>query len=126
MSPGARASGGAASPSLTVKAYSNLSAAEAEGKFVLLSKGPSLHLVLSPVSLTPYHANIVYQYLQVEGRGKVEAASSTGCRILSRSWRVHGGGYYHSQPWLHHLVLHGKSSAFGKYEADRLDRKSVV
>lgn len=89
---------------------------EEEGKFVILCKGKGLHLVFSPISLTPYHANIVYQYLQAEGRGEVEAVSSSGCRILSKGWTVHGGGYYTVQHWLHHLILHGKSTAFGKYE----------
>ncbi|MEO7426057.1 MAG: hypothetical protein ABI036_12785 [Fibrobacteria bacterium] len=89
---------------------------EEDGKFVLLTKGKGVHLVLSPVSLTPYHANIVYQYLQVEGRGEVEAVSSSGCRILSKGWKVHGGGYFTLQHWLHHLVFHGKSTAFGKYD----------
>jgi hypothetical protein len=89
---------------------------EEEGKFVILSKGKGIHLVLSPISLTPYHANIVYQYLQVEGRGDVEAVSSSGCRIISKGWKVHGGGYYTVQHWLHNLILHGKSTAFGKYD----------
>lgn len=92
------------------------SSPEEEGKFVILAKGRGLHLILSPISLTPYHANIVYQYLQVEGRGEVEAVSSSGCRILSKGWTVHGGGYYTVQHWLHHLILHGKSTAFGKYD----------
>jgi hypothetical protein len=89
---------------------------EEEGKFVILTKGKGVHLVLSPVSLTPYHANIVYQYLQVEGRGDVEAVSSSGCRIISKGWAVHGGGYYTIQHWLHNVILHGKSTAFGKYD----------
>jgi hypothetical protein len=89
---------------------------EEDGKFVILAKGRTLHLLLSPVSLTPYHANIIYQYLQVEGRGDVEAVSSGGCRIISKGWTVHGGGYYTVQHWLHHLILHGKSTAFGKYD----------
>jgi hypothetical protein len=113
------------SKSLFVKSYRDFSAAaegasrptEEEGKFVVLSKGKGIHVVLSPVSLTPYHANIVYQYLQAEGRGEVEAVSSSGCRILSKGWKVHGGGYYTVQHWLHNLILHGKSTAFGKYEA---------
>lgn len=107
--------------SLLVKSYRDLSAGEEEGKFVLLTKGGELHLVLSPVSLTPYHADIVYRYLQIEGRGKVEASSSTGCKILSRAWKVHGGGHYQSQPWLHHLTLLGKSTAFGKYKQSLLE-----
>ena len=92
------------------------SAPEEEGKFVILAKGRGIHLIFSPVSLTPYHADIVYRYLQVEGRGEVEAVSSSGCRILSKGWAVHGGGYYTVQHWLRHLILHGKSTAFGKYD----------
>lgn len=93
---------------------------EETGKFVILSRRHEIHLVLSPVAFTPYHANIVYQYLQVEGRGRVESARSTGCRILSPEWAVHGGGHYTVQHWLHHVKLHGKSSAFGRYEKERL------
>lgn len=112
---------GAAASSLLVKTYSSLTAgSEAQGKFVLLAKGKSLHLILSPVSLTPYHANIVYQYLQVEGRGSVENAGESGCHILSKAWSVHGGGYYHVQNWLHNIRLHGKSTAFGKYKPSLL------
>lgn len=103
---------------LSVKAYRPLDASDEEtGKFVILKKGEGVHLVLSPVNLTPYHANIVYQYLQAEGRGAVEKAGEGGCHILSRDWSVQGGGYYHAQKWLHHLRLYGKSTAFGKYQA---------
>lgn len=106
---------------LVVKAYRDLAGTpEEQGKFVLLGKGRSLHLILSPISLTPYHANIVYQYLQVEGRGQVENAGEAGCRILSKGWIVNGGGYYQVQNWLHHISLHGKSTAFGKYRANLL------
>lgn len=95
--------------------------AEEAGKFVILSRGSEIHLVLSPVAFTPYHADIVRQYLQIEGRGRVEGASSTGCRILSPEWDVRGGGHYAIEHWLHHIRLHGKSSAFGKYDFSLLD-----
>lgn len=97
------------------------SVAEEEGKFVLLTKGKALHLVLSPVSLTPFHANIVFQYLHMEGRGEVEAVSSSGCRILTKGWKTHGGGYYAVHRWLHTLDFLGKSTAFGKYDKNLLD-----
>lgn len=109
---------------LNVKSYRELTdpnLPEEEGKFVLLTHGKNLHLILSPLALTPYHANIVFQYLQVEGRGKVEAVSSSGCRILSKGWHVHGGGFYQLQPWLHTLVLGGKSTAFGKYDVNLIN-----
>ncbi len=109
---------------LHVKSYADLLdpvAAKEEGKFVLLTKGNGLHFILSPILLNPYHANIVYQYLQVEGRGKVEAVSSSGCRILTKGWSVRGGGYYSVQPWIKTLSLLGKSTAFGRYEGDLLE-----
>lgn len=93
---------------------------EETGKFVILRRREEIHLVLSPVGFTPYHADIVRQYLQVEGHGRVEGASASGCRILSPEWTVHGGGHFVIQHWLHHMRLHGKSSAFGRYEAARL------
>ena len=108
---------------LHVKSYrvlSDRSLPDEEGKFVILAKGQGLHVVFSPIALTPYHANIVYQYLQIEGRGKVEAVSSSGCRILSPGWRVHGGGYYQVQHGAQTLTLQGKSTAFGKYQGDLL------
>lgn len=111
-------------PQLIIASYRDLaddSVAEEEGKFVLLTKGKALHLVLSPVSLTPFHANIVFQYLQMEGRGEVEAVSSSGCRILSKGWKVHGGGYYAVHRWLHALTFQGKSTAFGKFDHKLLD-----
>jgi hypothetical protein len=122
---------GAAGPALCVRFYREFPSApepgsagpgdEETGKFVILSRGSEIHLVLSPVGFTPYHANIVQQYLQAEGRGRVESASASGCRILSPEWAVHGGGHYQVQHWLHHMRLHGKSSAFGRYERERLE-----
>jgi Janus/Ocnus family (Ocnus) len=95
---------------------------EESGKFVILARAEEIHLVLSPVAFTPYHADIVRQYLQVEGRGRVEGASASGCRILSPEWSVHGGGFFSIQHWLHHVRLYGKSSAFGRFDASMLDR----
>lgn len=94
---------------------------EETGKFVILTRGKEVHLILSPLAFTPYHADIVYQYLQVEGRGRVEGAKASGCRILSPEWAVHGGGHFTAQHWLHSLILHGKSTAFGRYEQDLLE-----
>ena len=45
--------------------------------FVILRRREETHLVFSPVAFTPYHADIVRQYLQVEGRGRVEGASAS-------------------------------------------------
>lgn len=107
---------------LVAKSYRDLSVdQEEQGKFVLLVQDRTLHLVLSPINFTPYHANIVWQYLQAEGRGKVEEAGEGGCRIVSRDWKMHGGGHYHVQNWLHHMRLHGKSTAFGKYPSTLLE-----
>jgi hypothetical protein len=104
---------------LIVKSYQALGDAPGgeSGKFVLLVKGNGLHLVLSPLSLTPYHINIVHRYLQMEGRGEVEIIGMASGRILSRNWTAQGGGYYRILVPERILSLYGKSTAFGKYRA---------
>jgi hypothetical protein len=126
-----RSAGGAGRAALTAFLYRNFPSApdpdkradEETGKFVILSRNGAdeLHVILSPLAFTPYHANIVFQYLQAEGRGRVETPSASGCRILSKEWEVHGGGHYILQHWLHNIILHGKSSAFGRFEQDLLE-----
>jgi hypothetical protein len=103
---------------LSVKSYARLDNPEGcDGKFVLLTKGKDLHLVLSPIAETPYHANIVLRYLDGEGLGKAALIGSTGLRFLTKGWKVQGGGYYKVEPWAKIITLHGKSTAFGKYQA---------
>lgn len=132
MKPPPRGKNGGAAPALTAFFYRNFPNAPAPGKnreedagkFVILSKhgaAQELHLILSPLAFTPYHADIVYQYLQTEGRGRVEGAKASGCKILSPEWAVHGGGHFTAQHWLHNLILHGKSTAFGRYEQGLLE-----
>lgn len=105
---------------LTVKTYQSLEVFPG-GKFVILAHGKDLHLILSPLDLTPYHANIVHRYLEGEGLGRVEAASSSGIRILTPGWKVKGGGHFQVETLTHTLTLQGKSTAFGKYHARLLE-----
>ena len=102
---------------LSVKSYALLDGPDgAEGKFVVLAKGKHLHLALSPVAETPFHANIVLRYLESENLGKAALIGTTGLRFLTKGWKVQGGGYYKVEPWSKLITLYGKSTAFGKYQ----------
>ncbi len=86
-----------------------------EGKFVCILNGADLHVVLSPIARTPYHANIVGLYLEQEGLARVEMLAGPNCRIETQGWSVKGGGYYAALPHERKIRFYGKSTAFGRY-----------
>ena len=111
--------------SFIAKSYADFAESKEEdsGKFVLISQGkeiPTLHLVLSPLVLTPFHAHIVELYLKQEGLAQVEMLSGPKCKILSPGWKIHGGGHFSLNRVEHNLVLNGKSTVYGKYDQQLL------
>ncbi len=92
-----------------------------DGKFVLIINGSDLHVVLSPIAKTPYHANIVALYLGEGGHAAVEMLPGPHCRISTPGWSVKGGGYYAVLGDDRTLRFYGKSTAFGRYARKLLD-----
>ena len=85
------------------------------GKFVLLRGGEEIHFVCASLQSHPFHASIVFTYLQEQGRGRAEMVEKGFCFVHSQEWRVLGGGYYEADFEARLLRLHGKSTAYGKY-----------
>lgn len=95
------------------------------GKFVLLSQGKILHLILSPLVLTPFHAHIVELYLGKENRAEVEMQTGPKCKILSPGWKIQGGGHFHIDWEVRTLIFSGKSTVYGKYDMELLKPHQV-
>ena len=87
------------------------------GKFVVLSHGKDLHFVAAPVASHPYHANIVFSFIQESGRGQATLTAPTQCLIHTEGWKVLGGGRYEIDRHAKALRLSDKSTAYGKYPA---------
>ena len=94
------------------------------GKFVILLRGGKFHYVSAPLSTHPYHAHIVFAFLQEGGRGEAVLTDAAHCRILSPEWEVLGGGYYEVDASDRIFRLSGKSTAYGKYPAEAV-RKNI-
>jgi hypothetical protein len=108
-----------------MRVHSLVSLAEApRGKFVVLRHGEELHFVTAPTSTHPYHAHIVFTFIEEQGRGQAVLMGGTHCTILTEGWKVLGGGHYELNPETRSLRLSEKSTAFGKYPLDVVKQNS--
>jgi len=94
------------------------------GKFVVLDFQGSLHVLFGPVNLFPYHANLIFEFLQVQGRAEAVMTDGSHCRIVSSHWQILGGGQYLLDELTHTLKFNEKSTAYGKYPGERLEAES--
>ena len=90
------------------------------GKFVVISDGQNLHVVLGPVNRYAYHANIVFAYTEEAGRAHASLDGSGLCHLLTPGWKVLGGGQYRLDDLTHTLKFSEKSTAYGKYPIEKL------
>ncbi len=89
---------------------------------MILRHGGKFHFISAPLSSHPYHANIVFAFIQAEGRGEAVLLGGTHCKIVGGEWRVLGGGYYEADFSAKVFRLSGKSTAYGKYPLDSVAR----
>jgi hypothetical protein len=94
------------------------------GKFVVLDHEGELHVILGPVNVFPYHANLIYEYLENQGRAEAVMTDGSHCRVVTHGWEVLGGGQYRLDDLTHTLHFDEKSTAYGKFPANRLDQVS--
>jgi hypothetical protein len=95
------------------------------GKFVLLRGEDGLHFVCAPLRTHPYHANIIFTFLEQGGRGQARMLEPVYCKISGDDWEMLGGGHYDLNREHRLLVLSGKSTTYGKYPVDLLRKASA-
>ncbi len=99
--------------------------AESRGKFVILRNIHETYFVSAPLESHPYHANIVYSFLQEGGRGRAKMADPGFCTLLSQDWEILGGGFFETKGQERVLVLSGKSTAYGRYPVDFIKKNGT-
>ncbi len=125
--PGSGDSEGGSTPNslqLHAHAYVEMTpkAAGSEGKFVLLrQRNQALYVVFSPMSRTPYHADIVESFLEEFRLAEVNRRDSGHVQVITPGWSVRGGGYYRlSKEAPIQITLFGSSQAYGKFDLELL------
>ena len=95
------------------------------GKFVQIRRFEDEYLLLSPVELTPYHANIAERFFSgrdVKGRLNKK---KDHFECLDPEWDIIGGGMWSIDEKERSLHLSGRSQAYGRYDRSGL-RENII
>jgi hypothetical protein len=87
-------------------------------KFVLIRRDRQTHLVLGPVSLFRYHANLVDAFCNRYAIPASKAKGTQKVEIYDRSVKVLGGGQINVNPEARLVRFYGQSTAYGPYDSD--------
>jgi hypothetical protein len=90
------------------------------GKFVQIRHFEAEYLLLSPIELSPYHANIAGRFFSKENiKGRFNKKKDY-FELLDPEWEIVGGGMWTINEEEKSLVFFGSSQAYGKYDCGRL------
>lgn len=90
------------------------------GKFVQITNGAVLYLVLSPRELTKYHANIIERFCMDKGIEGSYDPKREKFTIRDQQWQVLGGGKFERDTNTKAIKLYDNSMAYGKFRSDGL------
>jgi hypothetical protein len=94
-----------------------------DGKFVQIRDGDQEYLVLSPVKLSMYHANIVERFCELHSLDGHWNSGRTYYRIVDDTWTVVGGGRWAVNFGKKTLELGSRSQAYGRFDSSGLEAK---
>ncbi len=95
-----------------------------KGKFIQLRNNGTEYLVLSPISLAPFHANILERFCLTNGiYGRYTNSKMEKFEIDDFEWEVVGGGHWEMDDDKKILVLSGASYVYGRFAPSRLREK---
>jgi hypothetical protein len=100
----------------------NDSEAAVKNKFVLITHGDVIVLLIGPVDLYPYHAALVERYCRDNEIPVSWAHKPDLLEIFDRDVHVRGGGQLDIFPQDGILKIYGFSSAYGPYNSEYLKR----
>jgi len=85
-------------------------------KFVYIAGPSGDMLVYGPVSIYPYHAELVSRFCDQRGIPSAWVKKPDLCEILAPGFAVKGGGWLEISRLQSVLSIYGTSTAYGKYE----------
>ncbi|NOZ25565.1 MAG: hypothetical protein GXO94_05690 [Nitrospirae bacterium] len=95
-----------------------------KGKFVQLRNENTEHIVLSPIQLSPFHANIIERFCLANGiRGRYTGDKMERFVIEHPGWKVIGGGHWEMDDGEKRLVLGGASYVYGRFDGSGLSER---
>lgn len=87
-------------------------------KFIIVAHAKMLYLIFGPVSIYPYHANLLGRFCQQREIRYQWVKMPDLVKIQEPEYRVLGGGYLEIDPSEKRLKFSGSSKAYGFFELD--------
>ncbi len=101
---------------------------ECSGKFVQLHHEQTEYVVIAPIALCKWHANIVQRFLEPQNVPGEYNARQDNYTLFDDNWTILGGGHWQRNLQQNTLHLFGVSQAYGRFApaglADRLSNIS--
>jgi len=91
--------------------------ARRDGKFIQVRNNNHEYLLLSPVELTAYHANIAERFFSGRGIGGRFNKKMDYYEVGDPEWEIIGGGMWSVDEGKKTLRLSGRSQAYGTYDS---------
>ena len=95
------------------------------GKFVQIRHSGAEYLLLSPVELSPYHANIAEKFFSGQNISGMFNKKQDYFECFDPGWEITGGGIWSINEKEKSLYLSGSSQAYGKYDGSGLKENIV-
>lgn len=87
------------------------------GKFVQIRNAYYEYVVLAPVRMSQYHANIVELFCRDENiDGKYTSKKMDEYQLKAAGWEIVGGGFWQMEEDIKWLSLRGASQAYGRFD----------
>ena len=96
---------------------------ECSGKFVQLHHDNTEYVVIAPIELCKWHANIVQRFLEPQNVPGEYNEHRDNYILYDEEWTILGGGHWQRQLQSNSLRLFGVSQAYGRFAAAGLDER---
>lgn len=84
-------------------------------KFIVVAHSGTLYFVFGPVSVYPYHANLLGRFCQERDIGYRWIKVPDVVKIQEPEYRILGGGHLEIDPTKRRVQLSGSSKAYGHF-----------
>ncbi len=107
---------------LSEQALTHPSAQDRSGKFMLVERDNTMHLLIGSINVYAYHADLLAQFCRDNEIKHEWLSRPAHLAIRDDSVTLHGGGWVSVKPREKKVIFFGKSTAYGPFVSSALEK----